>query len=100
MSTPRANKAFDFLATRNVFSDNLEQSDWVFNLMNFQDHKGDEALCALAGFYLYVVKNVDGEEKQTRALKSTFAHDLNGAADEMLLPRSSSYVEYFDQEFN
>lgn len=94
----QAGKAFDFLADRNVFDD-LHQSDWVFNLMNFQDHKGDEALCALAGFYLYVVEKIEGEKEQTRALRSTFAHDLNGATDELLLPRSSNYLEYFTNQF-
>lgn len=96
--------ALDFLCSRNIFSDSLTQMDWVCLLMDFQQKKGDDALKALAGFYLWVIKNtgvdcrIQTEEEQTRALKSTFAHDLNGRNDEGMLPRSDNYLKFWNEE--
>lgn len=89
--------AFDYLAKRNPF-DNISQSEYIFQLMEYQDKKGDDAIIALAGFYLFVITELT-IEKRTHAILSTFSHDLNGRNDKYMLPRSSSYKDVFMNEF-
>ncbi len=65
--------------------------------MNFQDKKGDDAVEALAGFYLYAIRNKKGEECSD-AIRTTFAHDLNGANQPTCEPRSTDYRSLWLEE--
>ena len=99
-----ANAAFEFLISKNVFSNEISQMDWVIILLDFRKKKGEDAIKALAGFYLWAIANtgtdtrIRSEADQNRALKSTFAHDLNGRDDEYMLPRSDSYIKYWGEQ--
>lgn len=93
----RTEFALNFLAKRNPFSGDTSHSEYVFILMNFQDKKGDVAIESLAGFYIWAIDNLKGE-KCTNAIRSTFCHDLNGATDKFLEPRSSNYHEFWMKE--
>ncbi len=88
-------KAFTFLCKRNLLD--IDQSEYVSMLMEFQDEKGDYAIEALAGFYIWTINNVSGE-KQDQALLETFTHDLIGRNDKFCLPRSNAYKEFWDKE--
>lgn len=69
-------------------------------LDEFLLHKGDKALCALAGFYLYIVGKFANPDKEASALSEVFSHDLHKASDKFMLPRSSNYLKYWEEEFN
>lgn len=86
--------AFAFLCQRNPID--LDHSRYVSLLMDFQDAKGDEAIEGLAGFYLYAIRNMG--EKSSRAIESTFNHDLSERNDKFCLPRSNGYVQIWRQE--
>ncbi len=88
--------ALNFLCRRNPFDD-TPHNDFVFSLMNYQDKKGDEAVEALAGFYLYAIRNIGGQ-KGSEAIATTFAHDINGANDYLLEPKSISYRDIWTKE--
>lgn len=88
--------AMNFLCKRNPFDD-MPQYDYIFLLMDFQDNKGDEALQALAGFYCYAIDNIGGM-KGSEAIETTFAHDLGGAKDKFLMPKSSDYKQFWEKE--
>jgi len=88
--------ALEFLAQRNPFD--VSQAEWVIMLMDFTDIHGEDALIALAGFYIYAIKEMG--EKSTHAIKSTFMHDVMGRKDRFMCPRSSAYGEIFRTEFN
>lgn len=90
-------RAFTFLSERMPLDFNLERIDWVVLLMDFQEKKGDEALEALAGAYVWAIDNLTGG-KQSSTIKNFFAHDLNGRNDEHCLPRSSSYGKFWIEE--
>lgn len=98
-STKEATEAaLSFLAKRNVLSDYLHQNQYVFALREFRKKKGDEALQALAGFYLWVINHYrDNETEQTQALVSTFSHDLRGRNNEHMLPRSDNYLKFWTE---
>lgn len=87
--------AFEFLCKCNPLD--CEQSTYVFMLMDFQEVQGDEAIEALAGFYVWCIDNLKGD-KCTHAIVTTFTHDLNGRNDKHMLPRSSDYKKYWDEE--
>lgn len=87
-------KAFDFLAKRNPFD--LPQAEYIFQLMEFQNQKGDDAIEALAGLYLYAIDN-KGKES-SRMIETTFAHDLSGRNDKWCEPRSTHYREFWLKE--
>lgn len=72
----------------------FRKAQWVDILMDFQEKKGDEAIEALAGAYIYAVDNLMGE-KQSNAIDEFFNHDLGERNDEFSLPRSSSYREFW-----
>ena len=92
--------ALAFLSKRNVLSDYWGQNQYVASLNQFAILKGQEALQALAGFYLYCVDTFsDDEKKQSQMISSTFAHDLGQMNDEWMLPRSSNYLKYWKKEF-
>jgi hypothetical protein len=82
-------KAFDFLCKRNPLD--VNQITYVLLLMEFQDYKGDEAIEALAGFYLYAIEN----KLPRHEIAGTFAHDLSGRKDEWCEPRSSDYRQFW-----
>lgn len=90
--------ALRFLAKRNPFDD-MPQHQYVTMLMDFQDAKGDAAVEGLAGFYIYAIDNKTGED-QTYMIRSTFGHDLGGAKDEFLSPRSTSYRQFWQEEYS
>lgn len=92
--------AFDFLCKRNPFHiiDEMTQIQYVCHLLDFQKIFGDEGIIALAGFYLYAIKEKLGDEA-TKAIKTTFVHDLKGMHEKGMLPRSSAYGEVFMNEF-
>lgn len=96
LTSPEA--ALHFLAARNPF-DNVHQSQYAAMLMNLQDKKGDEAIEALAGFYVYAIDKIGGSEG-SHAIETTFAHDLAEANDEFSLPRSSSYTKFWQEEYS
>lgn len=81
--------ALSFLSARNPF-DEVPHSTYVFCIMDLQDNKGNEAVEALAGFYLYAIRNIGGE-KGSHAIATTFAHDLSGSNDKWCQPRSFPY---------
>lgn len=91
--------ALSFLCGRNPF-DHIERIQWVSILFDFADIHGEDALAALAGFYLYAIKEIGGEEGH-RAIVSTFSHDVLGRKDAFMDPRSSDYAEFFlnDSQF-
>ncbi len=89
-TTLKAEQAFEFLCKRNQLD--VEQITWVLLLMEFQEHKGDDAIVALAGFYLYAIENKIPHHK----IVGTFAHDLSGRKDQWCEPRSSDYGQFFD----
>lgn len=93
--TNETEKALDFLCERNVLSDYLSQEQYFFKLLDFIEYQGGEALQKLAGFYLYCVANIDDAEKQERIVRTTFAHDLGGAKDKLMCPRSDNYLKYW-----
>ncbi len=88
-------KALIFLTKRDVLSEKFSHVKYVFLLVNYLEHQGEDMLQALAGFYLYVIKNVTDQDKQHRMLVSTFMHDLLQAEDELMLPRSSDYQRFW-----
>ncbi len=96
--TAETDKALDFLAERNVLSKYMGQATYVMHLIAFIDNKGEEALQALAGFYIYCIDHITDETKQSSALITTFAHDLLGSNIPTMLPRSSEYKEFWDKE--
>jgi len=96
MNTPLEH-ALNFLAKRNPF-DNLRQSQYVALLMEYQEKKGDDAIIALAGFYVFAVTKLP-PEKRREAILTTFSHDLNGRDDKWMLPRSTNYKDVFMDEF-
>ena len=56
--------ALAFLSKRNVLSDYWGQNQYVASLNQFAILKGQEALQALAGFYLYCVDTFSDDEKK------------------------------------
>lgn len=89
--------AMKFLCKRNPF-DEIEHTHWVFMLLEFQEKKGDEALEALAGAYIWAIDNKKGDE-QHACIMEVFVHDIGERHDEFSLPRSSSYKPIWDKEF-
>lgn len=98
MKKPSNEFVFEFLAKRNPLP--VDQSQYVCMLMDFEELKGIDAMYGLAGFYLFAIKHYKGEEK-SRAIESTFAHDLGGRKDKFMEPRSSSpgFKEVFLNEY-
>lgn len=101
---PETEMALSFLCKRRpsegpYSEENMPQYQWVDVLMDFLDKKGEKALQALAGFYLWIVTNKQGESG-TRAIVTTFSHDLGGRNDEFQEPRSSGpgYLEVWLEE--
>jgi len=73
---------------------------WYKILDDFILAKGEEALQALAGFYIYAIDHIKEENKVTNAIAETFSHDLGGMNDEWCLPRSNSYLEFWKKEMD
>lgn len=96
----RTEQAFSFLCDRQPSNFDMHRSSYVGLLMDFQDTHGDTAIEALAGFYLFAIRNLK-DEKQHHAIASTFAHDLGKdcRTDKMALPRSSEYAHIWSDEF-
>jgi hypothetical protein len=90
-------KALFFLAGRNPFRDKMEQSQYAMMLMEYIDHKGEDALQALAGFYIWCIANKKGKEFEY-AVRGTFAHDLGEMSETTMLPRSTDYKQFWDEE--
>lgn len=88
--------AFDFLCSRNPLD--IEQSTYVFLLMDFIAIQGEAALQGLAGFYIWTIENIEGED-QEGLIASTFAHDLGGMREKFMLPRSDDYKQFWEDEF-
>lgn len=89
----RALLASTFLSTRNPF-DEVDQNKWIWLLTQYQEKFGDEGLIALAGFYIYAVQEIGGD-RGSNAIQETFNHDIYGMNDKHMLPRSSSYEQFF-----
>lgn len=87
--------AMRFLSHRNPLD--VTQVQYVIMLQEFAVEKGEAALRALAGFYLWIIANKKDEE-QTRAIVSTFSHDLGGRFQKHMDPRSSGYEEFWNNE--
>lgn len=91
--------ALQFLSKRSeVMSEYWSHVEYYDKLQSYILNKGEEALQALAGFYLYAIDKIEDAEKRSRMLTSTFAHDLGQQTDEWMLPRSSGYLDYFKEE--
>lgn len=92
--------AIRFLVERNPLEDCTPPHIFKAALQQFTDFYGEKALFGLAGFYCYI-KSYEHPEKQYKALRQTFLHDLSGAAakDKWMLPWSSSYVEFWKAEY-
>lgn len=91
--------AFDFLSERmpEAFKRNeVTQYQYLRLLMDFEDFKGVEALEKLAGFYVYATDNMKPDEA-TKAINQVFSHDLYGAKDEWMLPRSDNYLKFWNE---
>lgn len=88
--------AITFLSKRNPFDD-VSPTEYSFLLMEFQENKGDEAIEGLAGFYIYAINHFRGEKQHT-AIKTTFAHDLNGRNEKSCEPKTSSYRQVWLNE--
>lgn len=98
----RTEKAFEFLVDRNPLddrTDRITQVQYVTLLATFHHTHGDEAIEGLAGFFCYAIDNMS-EEEQTRAIRNVFAHDLSGAEDKLMCPRSLGYAEVWHKEFD
>lgn len=91
------NAAFSFLCKRMPSDWDCPHWKYVSMLMEFQDKKGDEAIEGLAGFYLFAIRNIKGDDG-SKAIHTTFAHDLNERNDAHSLPRSDSYAEVWREE--
>lgn len=89
--------AIRFLSRRNPF-DHIDQIAYAYMLMEFQDKKGDEAIEALAGAYIWAIDHYTGG-KQSEMILEVFGHDLGERNNEWTLPRSSSYKQFWDKEF-
>ena len=101
MNTNKSTEAaFQFLAERMPSEWDIEHSQYIHILMQFQDTHGDAAVEGLAGFYLHAIRKFKGDESSSNAIASTFAHDLNGRMDQHMLPRSNSYIDVWKEEFN
>lgn len=92
--------AFHFLCQRMPSDYELTQSEYVNMLMDLLYCKGGEAIEALAGFYLFAIRNISQAEgangepsKCTKSIYQTFTHDLNGRKNKFELPRSSDYLD-------
>lgn len=91
--------ALKFLTARNVLSDHWDQHQYTFALMDFLAIHGDDSLQALAGFYVWCINNLaHDQEKQRHAIRSTFAHDLGGRRETCISPRSSDYLQYWQNQ--
>lgn len=90
--------ALDFLADRNPLTDKIDtRVEWVCRLMDYQEHKGEKALQAMAGFYCWMLDNKEGD-KRTQGIRTTIAHDIYGMRDKWCEPRSMPYLEFWEQE--
>lgn len=87
-------EAFLFLAPKNPLGHYWSDLQYTAMLTSYKKNKGNKALRALAGFYVWVEKNVE-LEKQGSLLASTFAHDLGQQDDKWMHPRSSSYLKFW-----
>jgi isocitrate dehydrogenase len=94
---PETEKALNFLSARNPLTEYWSQVTYVTRLMTYINNKGENALQALAGFYVWCLDNLEGE-KISDAIASTFAHDLGQQEEKLMLPRSSSYLKFWKQE--
>jgi hypothetical protein len=91
-------KALHFLTGFNPLEKlDVPKQEYTKMLIEFMELKGEEALQALAGFYLYALDNIKDYNK---AIVSTFAHDLGGRNDEWMLPRSDNYLKYWEEELS
>lgn len=88
--------AITFICKRNPL-DEIDQHDFVFMLMEFQDIHGDEAVQGLAGFYCYAIDKIGGR-KGSEAIQETFRHDLYGRKEKGMLPRSADYIGFWRKE--
>lgn len=97
---PITKRAIRFLSERNVLADmGVSQSTYVLMLMDYIANKGEDALQALAGFYVWSIDHhEDDEDKRSRLIRSTFAHDLGEQKDKWMSPRSASYLKFWQQE--
>lgn len=93
----KAQKAIDYLSSRNVLNEYWDNDQYYFALQEYYEVRGDEAIMALAGFYYWCIHNIEDADKQERMLTSTFAHDLGQMYDDLMSPRSSSYLKYWDR---
>ncbi|HEY3525883.1 MAG TPA: hypothetical protein VGK47_06785 [Nitrososphaeraceae archaeon] len=96
MQNTSVKAALRFLCQRMPSDLDLHHSDYVQMLMELQE-KGEEYIEGLAGFYLYAIRNMG--ERQSKAILSTFSHDLGGRKDKWCEPRSASYAEIWREEY-
>lgn len=95
---PDTLQAWRLLCARKPFDEeDVTQTNYVMMLMDFLNAKGETAIKKLAGFYLYCINEIETPSAQRMALRSTFWHDLQGANDEFLLPRSDNYLEFWEK---
>ena len=87
-------KDIHFLADRTVYALGITREKAFFLVTRFLTEKGENALKALKGFYLYAVEN----NLEESAISSTLAHDLGGATDKWMLPRSDDYIKFYKSE--
>lgn len=78
----------------------VDQGKYISLLLGFLNYKGEEALLKLAGFYIYMTGTEGRDDEDGSMLKSTFAHDLYGAEDRFMLPRSDSYINHWKNYYN
>lgn len=102
---PGTDSALSFILDRiqSVFDNDYRRGDYLGILMEYFDIFGDDGIQALAGFYLYAIRNLDheGEPSEcTRAIMQTWGHDLKDRHERCMSPRSSDYLSVWQEEYN
>ena len=91
-------KAFEFLCERwtvLILCKEMTRQKFMFMLMDFMERHGEDAVIALAGFYMFVINsNKHTPDSKRSMLYSTFTHDLFDLGQYML-PRSSDYAYFW-----
>ena len=84
------NQAFTKIVDYCAHTLGITRDPAITAMMDFMKGKGSMAVLSLYGFIRYAqTRNID-----LKQVKSTIVHDLNGATDHMLTPRSIEYWQF------
>lgn len=83
--------AFDFLVKLNPFE--IKESVWWMKLQMYRSARGMKGIRDLAGVVVFYLDR----DLPFRRVMTCLAHDINGANDEFMLPRSDGFEEYINE---